>query len=84
VRFYWRARKTDEHLEGSIKALKDVIAGQATILAPFPFGDGYDDAAISGTAVRADDTGFPHDPKNAPLPTHFPAFAVVIIPSSRQ
>jgi hypothetical protein len=77
VRFYWRARKTDEHLEGSIKALKDVIAGQATILAPFPFGDGYDDAAISGTAARADDAGFPHDPKYALLLARFPAFSAV-------
>jgi hypothetical protein len=38
------------------------ITGQATVLAPGSSNGGYDDAAITCTALRADDIGFPHRP----------------------
>src|SRR6202008_2898749 len=46
-RFYWLNRETDEHLKGAVENVKDVIAGQATILALCPLSGGYDDAEIT-------------------------------------
>ena len=39
-RLYWRDREADEHFEGAVEDLKDVIAGQATILALAPLTGG--------------------------------------------
>jgi hypothetical protein len=60
VRLLWRDRKADEHFKGSVENLKDMIAGQATVLALAPINGGYFDAAISGAALGTDDIGFPH------------------------
>jgi hypothetical protein len=59
-RFYWRNRETDEHLKGAVENIKDVITGQATILALCPLRGGYDDAAITCAALGTDNIGFPH------------------------
>ena len=56
----WRDRETDEHFEGAVENLKDVIAGQTTIFAIGPLAGGYDDAEIAGSALRTDNIGFPH------------------------
>jgi len=59
-RLYWRNREADEHFEGAVENLKEVITGQATILAFAPLTGRYDNAAIPSAALRADDIGFPH------------------------
>jgi hypothetical protein len=59
-RLFWRDREADEHFEGAVENLKDVITGQASILAFGPLTGGYDDAAITGPALGADNIGFPH------------------------
>jgi len=58
----WRDRETDDHSEGAVENLKDVIAGQTTIFALGPLAGGYDDAAITGTALGTDNIGFPDQP----------------------
>src|SRR5262249_44059312 len=60
--FYWRNSETNEHFEGAVENLKDVIAAQATILALLALTGGQDDATISGSAIGTDDVGFPHRP----------------------
>lgn len=66
---YWWDREADEHLEGAVKYLKNMIAGQATVLAFPALAGGDDDPAISGAAIRADDVRFPHRPnmRRAPI-----------------
>lgn len=86
-RLYWRNRETDEHFESAVENLKEVITGQATVLALGPRTGGYDDAAIPSAALGTDDIGFPHqlNMRRAPrifqsgsLPqsklTHYPTF----------
>jgi hypothetical protein len=46
--------------ERSVENLKNVITGQATILALAPLTGGQDDAVIAGPTFRADNIGFPH------------------------
>jgi hypothetical protein len=56
-----RTRSTgSKHFEQSLENLKDVITGQASILAFGPLTGGYDDAAIPCAAFGADNIGFPH------------------------
>jgi hypothetical protein len=50
-RFYQGNRETDEHLEGAVENIKDVITGQATILALSPLKGGHNDAAITSAAL---------------------------------
>jgi hypothetical protein len=38
--FYGRNREADEHLKGAVKNVKDMITGQAAILALVPLGTG--------------------------------------------
>ena len=57
---FWRDREADEHFEGAVEILKDVITGQASILAFGPLTGGYDDAAIPCAAFGTDNIGFPH------------------------
>jgi hypothetical protein len=56
----WRNREADKDFEGAIENVKDVITGQASILAFGPFTGGYDDAAIPCAAFGADNIRFPH------------------------
>jgi len=56
----WGNREADKHFEQSVENLKDVITGQASILAFGPLTGGYDDAAIPCAAFGADNIGFPH------------------------
>jgi hypothetical protein len=46
-----RYREADEYFKGAVENIKDVITGQATILALFPLRGGYDDAAITSAAL---------------------------------
>ena len=69
--FRWRTGETDKDLECPIESLKDVITGQATILALCPLGGGYDDAEITSAALGTDNIGFPHDESMARLPGFF-------------
>jgi hypothetical protein len=87
ARLYWRNREADEHFEGAVENLKDMITGQATVLALGAITGGYDDAPITCAALRAYDIGFPHQPNMRRGPVFFqsghnqtdplPAFAFI-------
>jgi hypothetical protein len=69
---YWRNREADENLKGAVENLKDMITGQATVLAISSIAGGYDEAAITCAATRTDDIGFPHRPNMRPKSGPFP------------
>ena len=58
--FYWRSCEADKHFELAVENLKEVITGQAMILALSPLTGGNDDAAIPGAAHGTDNICFPH------------------------
>jgi hypothetical protein len=64
-------READEHFEGAVENLKDVITGQATVLSLGPLTGDYDDAAITGPALGADNIGFSHQPNMLREPVIF-------------
>ena len=53
-------RKADQYPEGFVENLKDMIAGQAAILALRSLDGSQADAPITGAASGTDNVGFPH------------------------
>jgi hypothetical protein len=53
-------RKMDQYPEGSVENLKNVITGQAAILALRSIDGSQADAPIAGAAVGTDNVGCPH------------------------
>jgi hypothetical protein len=51
-RLYWRNREADEDFEGAVENLKEVITGQAMILAFASLTGGYDNAAITQRRIQ--------------------------------
>jgi hypothetical protein len=43
---FWRDRETDEHFQGAVENLKDVITGQASILALGPLTGVFPSACL--------------------------------------